>query len=313
MFHGAGPVYFMRYALIRSLCLMGGFIVGGCLPELAAYKDLIKLGLVVMLFAVYLRLEPSRNMFHVSQFAAAVFGIALAVLSWAGLTAADYPVLGQVAFFIAITPTATAAPVIVGLLGGNVTYTTAMFMVSNICVSLSLPVLIPVIMGTPAVGVVHDVVVRIGTVIVLPLVAAGTVRLFFGEKGKALGRGLAPVTFYLWISVVVLIAAQARAFLDAQEHIPWTLLGLVGGISLLLCIINFVAGYLFGLPKYPRECSQALGQKNNSYTVYLALTYATPIIALGPTIYVLWHNIWNAVQLYLCDCKSPVPRVPEEG
>ncbi len=46
------------------------------------------------------------------------------------------------------------------------------------------------------------------------------------------------------------------------------------------------------------ECSQALGQKNTTLSIYLALTYASPIAALGPTFYVLWHNLWNAWQLY---------------
>ena len=33
-------------------------------------------------------------------------------------------------------------------------------------------------------------------------------------------------------------------------------------------------------------------------SMYLALTYASPIAALGPTFYLLWHNLWNAWQLY---------------
>jgi BASS family bile acid:Na+ symporter len=36
----------------------------------------------------------------------------------------------------------------------------------------------------------------------------------------------------------------------------------------------------------------------------LALTYATPLVALGPTIYVLWHNLWNAWQLYRHDKRA---------
>jgi BASS family bile acid:Na+ symporter len=26
--------------------------------------------------------------------------------------------------------------------------------------------------------------------------------------------------------------------------------------------------------------------------------YANPLVALGPTFYVLWHNLWNSWQLY---------------
>jgi hypothetical protein len=50
-----------------------------------------------------------------------------------------------------------------------------------------------------------------------------------------------------------------------------------------------------------RECSQSLGQKNTTFTIFLALTYGRPLIALGPTCYVIWHNLWNAWQLHQMD------------
>jgi BASS family bile acid:Na+ symporter len=28
------------------------------------------------------------------------------------------------------------------------------------------------------------------------------------------------------------------------------------------------------------------------------MTYANPLVALGPTFYVLWHNLWNSWQLH---------------
>ena len=50
--------------------------------------------------------------------------------------------------------------------------------------------------------------------------------------------------------------------------------------------------------EFPREASQALGQKNTAFTIYLALTYASPLVALGPSCYVIWHNLWNSWQLH---------------
>lgn len=41
-----------------------------------------------------------------------------------------------------------------------------------------------------------------------------------------------------------------------------------------------------------------LGQKNTTLTIYLALANANPLVALGPTFYVLWHNGWNTWQLH---------------
>lgn len=64
-------------------------------------------------------------------------------------------------------------------------------------------------------------------------------------------------------------------------------------------MLNFLLGYAVGGKGLRRESSQTLGQKNTSLTIYLALIYANPLAALGPTFYVFWHNAWNALQLYL--------------
>lgn len=293
----------MNYALLRFLGLIGAFAVGSSLPQLAQFGWLIRVGLVFMLFAVYLQIEPSRRMFHWSQLLSVLFGVLFATVGWAALKNSD-PSLAKAFFFTAVTPTATAAPVIVGLIGGSIAYAVTTFMLSSLVISLALPFLIPIVIGRTVSGVVQDVLMRLAVVMVIPLVTATVIRLIDNEKGKTFGKKLAPYTFYAWIGLVVLITAQARAFLDQQAQIPWDTLGLIAAMSLGICVTNFVVGYLLGRPKFGLECSQALGQKNISFTVYLALTYADPLVALGPTTYVLWHNLWNAVQLYRYDSRK---------
>ena len=58
-------------------------------------------------------------------------------------------------------------------------------------------------------------------------------------------------------------------------------------------------GRMIGGKSFAQEASQSLGQKNTTFTIYLALTYANPLVAFGPTSYVLWHNLWIAWQLHL--------------
>jgi hypothetical protein len=97
-----------------------------------------------------------------------------------------------------------------------------------------------------------------------------------------------------------------QVFVSSTQFVAGLIVGFTQGweLSLVICATNFIVGYLIGRPQYGLECSQALGQKNNSFTVYLALTYANPLVALGPTIYVLWHNLWNAWQLYRHDTRA---------
>lgn len=294
----------MKFALLRAVGLLAAFAIGLGLPVLHSYSFLIRVGLIFMLFAVYLRINPAQKMFHPTQLISICFAISFACCGWWVFNSLGHTQLAQVVFFTAITPTATAAPVIVGLIGGNINYTVTTFLLSNLLTSFLFPILIPIIVGSPAMGVISDVLLRVFSVTLLPLVVALTLRAVSSVQAESLGKRLAPYTFYVWIALVVLIASNARHFLDQQPHIPWNLLGIIAATSLLICIINFIVGHCIGRPTYALECSQALGQKNTSYTVYLALHYANPIVALGPTLYVLWHNIWNAYQLYRYDASS---------
>lgn len=120
----------------------------------------------------------------------------------------------------------------------------------------------------------------------------------FYPRAIAWPRKLKDVTFGIWVVILVLIAANASYDISSREGISERVLEQIGVIALLVCGVNFGLGYLLGGRTRAAECSQALGQKNTTLSIYLALTYASSIAALGPTFYVLWHNLWNAWQLY---------------
>ena len=75
-------------------------------------------------------------------------------------------------------------------------------------------------------------------------------------------------------------------------------------IALLICAANFAIGHWVGEKNYKREASQSLGQKNTTLTIYLALVYAGPLVAMGVISYVLWHNSYNAIQFFFHDRKK---------
>ncbi|HBD70540.1 MAG TPA: transporter, partial [Akkermansia muciniphila] len=138
---------------------------------------------------------------------------------------------------------------------------------------------------------------NISLVMLLPLALALAARRFY-PRAIAWPRKLKDVTFGIWVVILVLIAANASYDISSREGISERVLEQIGVMALLVCGFNFGLGYLLGGRTRAAECSQALGQKNTTLSIYLALTYASPIAALGPTFYVLWHNLWNAWQLY---------------
>jgi BASS family bile acid:Na+ symporter len=75
-------------------------------------------------------------------------------------------------------------------------------------------------------------------------------------------------------------------------------------VALVICIINFSLGALIGGRQHWQEASQALGQKNNSFVIWVALTFINPLIAMGPTFYVLYHNLYNSFQIYLFEKRN---------
>jgi BASS family bile acid:Na+ symporter len=100
-----------------------------------------------------------------------------------------------------------------------------------------------------------------------------------------------------WLGVLLLILASVRGFVEAQADTPRSTLLEIAGVSLAVCAFGFWLGRRIGGREFRLEAGQALGQKNTTLTLYLALAHAGPLAALGPAFYVVWHNLWNTWQL----------------
>ena len=72
----------------------------------------------------------------------------------------------------------------------------------------------------------------------------------------------------------------------------------IAGVSLLICILSFFVGWLISPKNLKVEGSQSLGQKNNGFTVWVALTFISPLAVLGPVFYILFQNIYISFQLH---------------
>lgn len=286
-------------AFFRVFLLAGSIIIGCFFPGLHAYRELIRYFLMFMLFVIFLRLRPSWQSLHWSQAMNIVIVVTTAFAIWYLLRLAGLPQIALAAFFAAIAPTATSAPVIIGMLRGNVEYAVMAFFSSNLVIFFALPWLLPPVLGYATPGVAQEMLLRIGAIILIPMVLAGLFRLLLRRpRAEALAARLGPWSFYAWLVILFLVAANASHFLGTQRGTGTLTLVAIAIVSLGVCAFYFALGHGLGYPHMTRECSQVLGQKNTSFTIYLALTYANPTAALGPTFYLIWHNLWNAWQLY---------------
>ena len=146
----------------RAVMLVVCFAAGWLCPGLAALKWLMPWCLVYMLTVVFLRMDYTPRAVRPQHWAILAANIALPFALWGLLMALGVPErFGQVAFFTAITPTATSAPVIVNFLGGSITFASAGFLLSALLVSAVLPLAVPLVKSDTSVVVVPLPVVTV--------------------------------------------------------------------------------------------------------------------------------------------------------
>ena len=303
----------MWKTLIRPAMIFIPLGLGMFFPGAGKYGFLIRYLLMIMLFMVFLKLDFRELRFRRSHFL--ILGANLAVGVGAYLlcraVAGEGP-LAQAAFFTGITPTATAAAVVMGFLGGNVGYVITAFVLTNVGMALLLPGLLGWVCGDTSFSFMLRAGENLFFLLVIPAVAAAVVRKLHPAASAWPGR-FATANFSLWSGCLFIIAASASANFRANPEIsPW-IIAETALIALAICVVNFSAGFFLGEKGLRHEASQSLGQKNTTLTIYLALVYAGPLAAFGVISYVLWHNSYNAVQLFLVDRARAKAAVGDEG
>lgn len=217
------------------------------------------------------------------------------------------PILAQGAFICMFCPTATAAPVITGMLGGKVSRVATYSLFSHISVALLAPLLLSWIAegdnlaatGFTFAESVSAIGLTVLPLILGPLVVALTMQRFAPKAHHAVAtrQGL---SFYIWALALIIVVGNSVSFIlhEPSEMVPEILM--LAAISLAACILQFTTGRRIGRHYGDRiSTSQCLGQKNTVLAIWLTLTYLNPIISVAPAAYVAWHNTFNSLQIYL--------------
>lgn len=260
----------------------------------------------IMLLITYCRVKAAD--FHTGPYiwwllAVQVIGAAAAYL----LIAPFSRELAQGAFICIFCPTATAAPVITGMLGGSVSKVATYSLFSHIAVALLAPLFLSYIEpggGITFIGSVTNISVNVLPLILGPLVLALVMQKFSPavHKGIAAHQGL---SFYIWAIALIIVVGNSVSFLIRQPSSQLPEILLLGAVSLLICVGLFAIGRKIG-GRYGDKISgaQSLGQKNTVLAIWLALTYLHPVVSAAPAAYVAWHNTVNSYQIYLHEKRA---------
>ena len=275
--------------------MFAAMVAGALLPGLSVWSWLLRWFLALMLFLAFLEVDPRTARPVPAHLKLLLVWPMLAVAGWLLLR----PFGEQAAlagFLVGGTPTATAAPVITGLLGGSVGFVTVSLLGSNLLAAFALPAALSFLPGSHTLASEGGAILDTLILVAAPLALALGIR-FLSPRLHALVRHLRFASFPLWLAVLVLAVARTSQFLlDHPETPRFQILVIFFGAG-ILCAANFLLGRLVGHPGLELEAGQSLGQKNTMLTLWLGLTAAGPVAALGPASYVLWHNLWNGVQL----------------
>jgi len=201
-----------------------------------------------------------------------------------------------------LSPTAAAAAVITGKLGGSVASLTSYTLESNFFSAFLITVLCPLvhpIEGLDIFAAFLTVLYKISLLLILPFVFAIIVRYATPHLHTRLAE-MKEISFYLWGCTLTLVTGLTvhEVFLNAGDG---TLeVALVTGAA-IVCAFKFAFGkFVGGIYSHKDRISagQAFGQKNTSFTIWMALTFLNPISAVAPGSYVIWQNIINSWQLW---------------
>ena len=245
--------------------------------------------LFCMLFVTFCHIAPSELRLHRLH----VLFLAIQLVAALGLYAVCAPfnvAVAQGVLICVLAPTATSAPVVAGMLGGDIAFMTTFAVLGNVAVAVMAPLVFSLV-GThselPFLTSLLIICRQVMPVLLLPLLAATLLRKL-APRPHAWVMRHSMLTFYLWALSLTIVTGSSVNFVMSQENPDYYTETLLALAALLVCIVQFAAGKAIGGVLHDRVSGgQALGQKNTILAIWLALMYAYPLASLAPASYVI--------------------------
>jgi len=290
-----------------------------------------------MLFFTFCKVNPLDLRLHKWHFVVLFTQIAFSLATYVGVyyfTENRYLAQGLMLCFI--MPTATAAPIIAGKMGGSIQNLTTFTLLSNFATTLIVPALFPLVnpLAEKAFWPAFLLILSHITPLLLgPFFAAWALRIVYKWRTKneyVLPVKLAVIPFYLWVASIVVLTAVVTETVISNYQAQITNMLILLACSFVACLLQFGLGKLIGYylpaPSKGRDyqdvlinpaaapktmagvssitAGQAFGQKNTSLGVWMANTYLDPLASLGAAAYIIWQNLFNSVQLFIAAHKK---------
>lgn len=268
--------------------------------------------LFLMLFISFSRIEPRQlrpHRWHLSDLLIqlSAFILLSGAVIWAMHSSSAaaawilrHRVLFESAMLCMICPTATACAVVTGKLGGDMSQVVMYTIIINLAVSVVVPLTVPMLYPQADITFIaafSRILAKVFPLLILPCLTAWAVRYLMPRFHKWIASKI-NMSFYLWsVALTLAILMSTRAIIHSNCSI-WTLTG-IALVSLICCAFQFGIGRRIGSKNGSRiEASQAFGQKNTVFGIWMGYTFWNPLVSVAGGFYTIWHNIHNTRQLY---------------
>ena len=268
--------------------------------------------LFLMLFISFSRIEPRQLhptrwhlknlLIQVFTFLILCFTVVWAMHSTSGAASwvLRHRILFETAMLCMICPTATACAVVTGKLGGDMAQVVMYTIIINLTVSIVVPLTVPLLYpqaGITFIAAFSRILAKVFPLLILPCLTAWAVRWLMPKVHEWIASRI-NLSFYLWsVALTIAVMMSTRAIVKSGVGL-WTLVG-IALVSLVCCIFQFWAGRIIGKKHGSRiEASQAFGQKNTVFGIWMGYTFWNPLVSVAGGFYTIWHNVHNTRQLY---------------
>lgn len=199
-----------------------------------------------------------------------------------------------------IGPSASAAPVVVGKLGGNISTMTTYTLLSAGASAVLIPLVFPLLERHASLDFLPAFLIileKVATVLLLPLMLGWLVQHYLHGVQRRVAS-MPNLSFYCWaVSLSITTGITVKNIFHSNAAL--TLLCWIAGATFVLCFVQFVIGRAIG--RWLGEeinAGQALFQKNTALSIWVAYMYLNPVASIGAGCYVLWQNIINSFEIW---------------
>ncbi|NLO72408.1 MAG: transporter [Porphyromonadaceae bacterium] len=210
-------------------------------------------------------------------------------------------ILAQGAMICVLAPTATSAPVITYMLGGNLESLTAYSLLSNLTIIVGAPVFFSFVgsyQDVPFLESFLKISRQIVLLLFVPLLIAYLLRRFAPKTNDKIGE-YSSFSFYIWTIALIIVTSKTVNFISIQGEESYMIEIWLALATLVICISQFLIGRKIGSQFNDTIAGgQGLGQKNTVLTIWMSQIYLHPLASVGPGAYVLWQNAVNSYQVW---------------